>query len=316
MRQFLFSALWVLGFSALAIASQPQQPAAEPATAQTATAATTSQDASQPGQSQQTQAQQSQQQEQQSSAASSQNSAQQNSTQPAQDSVLRQITVPSGTQLLLRLQAPINTKSAQPGNGVYLQTIFPITIGNTVVIPVGSFVQGTIDRVVRPGKIKGRAQVDVHFTTLIFPNGYTVSLPGALDDVPGDSGVHKKNSEGTIERDSQKGKELGEAGIGAAIGTLSTAGTLNGTAIAAGAGAGAIAGLLVGMLTREGDIRIEAGSQIEMVLQRPLILEERKVEQANGAHSEIVPVDSVRVLEKPGRRTMGPLTPCGLPVCL
>src|SRR3974390_2325018 len=94
--------------------------------------------------------------------------AQQQLPQPQpQGDAPRQFTIPSGTQVLLSLQAPINTSTAQPGNGVYLQTIFPVVIDNTILIPVGSFVQGSIDRVERPGRVKGRAQVLMHFTTLI-----------------------------------------------------------------------------------------------------------------------------------------------------
>jgi len=236
------------------------------------------------------------------------------SAQPQSD-VAKRFTVPAGTQVLLTLQAPINTKTAHPGNGVYLRTIFPITIGNTIAIPVGSFVQGTIDHVVRPGRVKGRAQVEMHFTTLIFPSGYTVSLPAVLDDVPGESGVHKKNGEGTLEHDSQKGRDIARIGEGAAIGAISTAGTLNGKAIGIGSGAGAAAGALVALLTRGDDIRIEAGAQVEMLLQRPLVLEEQKVEEANGTRYQMIPVETNRVLSKPNH-TMSPARPCITPMCL
>ncbi len=46
------------------------------------------------------------------------------------------------------------------------------------MIPVGVYVQGVVDRVQRPGRVKGRAQLDVHFTTMIFPNGQVVEVPG------------------------------------------------------------------------------------------------------------------------------------------
>src|SRR5579872_3453871 len=243
------------------------------------------------------------------SSQPTQNGVAQNTAQKSNEAP-KQFTVPAGTQVLLRLQAPINTKMAQAGSGVYLQTIFPITSGNTVVIPVGSFVQGTIDKVVRPGHIKGRAQVQMHFTTLILPTGYTMSLPVVLDDVPGDGDVHKKSEEGTLERNGQVGRDIGAVATGAGVGTLSTAGTLNAKAIGIGAGAGAAAGLLYTLFSRGDDIRIEAGTQIEMVLQRPLVLEERKVEEANAHPTQLVPVDTVRVLEKEKHTGIAPV-PCG-----
>ena len=291
MRQFLVA---ILGFSAITMVVQGQQPVAN------STSAT--------GESQSNA----------SAAQSGQTGANSQKTQnvTTQSDALRRLMVPAGTQLLLSLEAPINTRTAQPGNGVYLRTIFPITVGNTIAVPVGSFVQGTIDRVVRPGRVKGRAQVEMHFTTLIFPSGYTVSLPGALDDVPGESGVHKKDGEGTLEHDSQKGRDIGRVGEGAAIGTIATAGTLNGKAIGIGAGAGAAAGALVALLTRGDDIRIEAGSQVEMVLQRPLVLEEQKIEEANANRSQIVPVETNRVLNKSDHHTMISPRPCTTPMCL
>src|ERR1700674_2533745 len=49
------------------------------------------------------------------------------------------ITVPSGTRVGVVLQNGISTRSAKPGDSVYLQTSFPITQNNRMVIPVGSY---------------------------------------------------------------------------------------------------------------------------------------------------------------------------------
>ena len=119
------------------------------------------------------------------------------------------IEVPAGTKVLLVLRSGVNTKTAQPGDGVYLSSTFPVIAGGRVVIPPGVFVQGVIDNVVRPGRVKGRAQVSMHFTTIIFPNGSVVSIPGAVEGLPGSDGptVKRKNGEGTIEQSSSKGKD-------------------------------------------------------------------------------------------------------------
>ncbi len=97
------------------------------------------------------------------------------------------ITVPAGTRVPLVLKNAINTKHAQPGDNVYLQTSFPVTQDNRVVIPAGTYVRGVINRVQRSGRVKGRAEVLMHFNMMIFPNGYTVSLPGTLDKTDSDS---------------------------------------------------------------------------------------------------------------------------------
>lgn len=86
--------------------------------------------------------------------------------------------VPAGTKVLLQLKSAINTRSAKAGDGVYLISIFPVVVGNRVMIPTGVYVQGVVDRVQRGGRIKGKAQLDMHFTSIIFPNGSVVEIPG------------------------------------------------------------------------------------------------------------------------------------------
>ncbi len=187
------------------------------------------------------------------------------------------ITVPAGTRVPLVLKNGINTKHAQPGDNVYLQTSFPVTQDNRIVIPAGTYVKGIINRVQRPGRVKGRAEVLVHFNTMIFPNGYTVSVPGSLDKVPDSDSAHVKDKEGTVQSDSGKGQDAATiastAGTGTLIGGLSEG--VKGVGVGAGVGAGV--GTAIVMLTRGKDVRLEPGTTVEMVLQRPLTLEEGRL---------------------------------------
>jgi hypothetical protein len=118
----------------------------------------------------------------------------------------RQLTVPAGTRVLLNLKSPINTKSAHVGDGVYCQTSFPVTQDNVNVIPAGTFVKGEITHVQRAGRVNGRAEILFKFNTMIFPNGYTVELPGTLKSDPGSTNSTVSDDEGTVKADSQKGK--------------------------------------------------------------------------------------------------------------
>src|ERR1700676_5342294 len=63
-------------------------------------------------------------------------------------------TVPAGTKVLLQLNSAVNTKSAKAGDGIYLASTFPVVVGNRVMIPTGVYVQGTVDRVLRAGRVK------------------------------------------------------------------------------------------------------------------------------------------------------------------
>ena len=100
----------------------------------------------------------------------------------------RTYTVPAGTKVLLSLKSGVNTKTARPGDGVYLVSTFPVIVGSHVLIPSGVYVQGVVDKVERPGRVKGRAKLLMHFTTMIFPNGQVVGIPGAVNNLPGSDG--------------------------------------------------------------------------------------------------------------------------------
>jgi len=206
------------------------------------------------------------------------------------------VTVPAGTRIPLVLKHAISTRSVRPGDPVYLETSFPVAQNNRILIPAGTYVQGVVDNVRRPGRVSGRAELLMHFTSLIFPNGYTLSLPGAVQGVPGADNSKVKDNEGTIQADSQKGKDAATiartTGTGAAIGALASGG--KGAGI--GAGAGGAVGLATVLLSRGQDVRMEAGSTVEMELQRPLVLEEARVTTTNR---DLLPVSHGQRLEHP-----------------
>ena len=186
----------------------------------------------------------------------------------------KEITVPAGTKVLLHLRSPINTKNARVGDDVYCETAFPVTQDNVMVIPPRTYVKGRIMRVQRPGRIKGRAELQIHFNTLIFPDGYTIQLPGTLENAPGADNEAMSGEEGTVKANGQKGKDAATVaktgGTGAAIGGLASQ-SVKGAAI--GGGIGGAVGLATVLLTRGQDIRFETGTALEMVLQRSLTLD-------------------------------------------
>src|SRR3954470_15977498 len=107
------------------------------------------------------------------------------------------VTVPSGTKVLLVLKNSVSSRNAKPSDGVFLETTFPVVEGGHVLIPAGTYVQGIVDSVKRSGRVKGRAELLLHFTTLIYPNGYTVSMPGSLESSDSADTQQVKDKEGT-----------------------------------------------------------------------------------------------------------------------
>jgi len=216
------------------------------------------------------------------------------------------ITVPSGTRVLLQLRSAINTKSAKPGDGVYLNSTFPVVVGNRVVIPSGVYVQGVVDSVVRPTR-RSKAQLNMHFTSMIFPNGSVVEIPGMVNSLPGAKQQSVQGDEGTIQQDggNNKAHNAGETAK-IAVPTGATVGSIGGLGAGhplagglEGAGAGLAAAGIVALFTKNAEVNIDSGTQVEMVLQRPLLLEESNLE---GPTTLVPATAQPQPMMKPGLR--------------
>jgi hypothetical protein len=83
------------------------------------------------------------------------------------------------------LTSPILARTAKVGDGVYAQAVFPVAVKNQMAIPPGTYVLGQIDMLTRPGWLSPHAQFQIHFTKIIFANGYTVELAGAQNVATG-----------------------------------------------------------------------------------------------------------------------------------
>lgn len=217
-------------------------------------------------------------------------------------------TVPAGTKVLLSLKSGVNTKTTHAGDSVYLVSTFPVIVGSHVLIPAGVYVQGMVDQVDRPGRVHGRARLLMHFTSMIFPNGQVVAIPGNVNNLPGSNGSRVKGTEGTIEQAGSKGRDAGNIGKGAEAGA--TGGVIGGAisdspvaGAAIGGLAGAAGGLIYTLLRRGDEVIIPEGTSLEMVMQRPLVLEASQLEGINDVrgNSQFVPARTQpRPLAKPG----------------
>jgi len=187
------------------------------------------------------------------------------------------LVIPAGTKVPLTLKQAISTKTAKEGDAVYAMTSFPIVIDDRILIPSGTYVQGKISHIQRGGHVKGRAELLIHFTSLIYPSGYTVLLPGAIENVPGAEHATTQGSEGTVRQDSDTGKKVETAaktaGAGATIGGLTDG--WKGAGIGAGIGAGV--GAAIGILSRRADVRLEPGTAVEMVILHDVSLDASRI---------------------------------------
>ncbi len=196
-------------------------------------------------------------------------------------------SVPPGTHILLNMINSVSTRQAVVGDRIYLETAFPVLSSGKIIIPPGSWVTGTITEVKRPGKVKGRGELQVRFDSLTLPNGVSRDFRADLGALDARDNQDLKREDSKVNGPSGKGGDAGTvirttaagAGLGSVIG-LGAGHAAAGAGI--GAGAGAAAGLLGVLLTRGPNAILTKGSTVEMVLDRPISFDESELDFRNS----------------------------------
>jgi hypothetical protein len=190
--------------------------------------------------------------------------------------------LPEKTRIILQLNNHLSTSVNSEGDTFTAYVTAPILIGDRIVIPKGSTVNGSISRILRPGRFKGKAVMNLLFQSI------TITGRGQLPIVASLSGVDSQGraavkSEGAVEGESSEGNDIARVLVpgmaGAGIGTL--AGGAKGAAI--GSGVGAAIGLASVFASRGKEIDIRRGATLEILLDQPLTIppEESNTASAN-----------------------------------
>lgn len=197
------------------------------------------------------------------------------------------LSVAPGTRILLSMINSVSTKQALVGDRIYLETAFPVLANGRIVVPQGSWVTGTITEVKRPGRVKGRGELQVRFDSLTLPNGVSRDFRADLGAIDARDDQKLKREDSKISGAGDKSGDLGKvvggttagtvigSGVGAAAGNIGRGAGIGG---AAGA-ASALAGVL---LTRGPDAALSKGSTVEMVLDRPLVFQDTELDFRNA----------------------------------
>jgi type IV secretion system protein VirB10 len=193
-----------------------------------------------------------------------------------------EVVIPAGTHIPIALKNTISTKSNREGDPIYAQSTFPVAINDQIIVPVGTYVQGKIISIKPAGHIKGRAEVLIHFTSLIYPSGYTVMLPGAIENAPGIDNAKVKDQEGTIQGDSNKGKTAATIAGPAANGALIGAVARGGEGALIGAGIGGAIGTTIAALSHGNEVKMGPGTTLEVVLQRDVAVDGSRISTRMG----------------------------------
>jgi type IV secretion system protein VirB10 len=214
-------------------------------------------------------------------------------TPAAERAAGKKLVVPAGTRLAVVLENGVSTRSAKAGDSLYFHTAFPVTQNNQVVIPVGSYLRGSLLESKRPGRIKGHGEFRMRLESLIFPNGYTVDLlaaPRSADT----GGKETTDSEGKVTGEGGKGKDVGTVAgttaTGAGIGAIAGGG--KGAGI--GAGIGGLLGLGAVLLTRGPEAQLPRGTTLDIVLERELPLDSSHVQFTNTGRAQPITAPTLR----------------------
>jgi hypothetical protein len=230
-------------------------------------------------------------------AQDSSQSSQSNSTGAA-------VRVAGGTRLALVLTQPVQTRYIHHGDDIYAQVTDPVSAGNQVVIPPGTFVQGTVDKISRQG---GRGEIRLQSMAITFPDGYVTPVAGPITLQTTDGYALK--DPGSKRAASAILLPLAGVGAGALIGhsvgqadstvtsnfppgcmppqfgctTISTPvmGT-KGKDTAIGAAIGGAAGMIASIfvLVSSHHYFMPAGAPVQATLQEPITLQENEVAKA------------------------------------
>jgi hypothetical protein len=184
----------------------------------------------------------------------------------ANDTVL-----PEKTRITLQLNNKLSTKVNSEGDGFTAYVTAPVQLGDKIIIPKGSIVTGSISRIIRPGRFKGKAVLNVLFQSIEIPGRGQLPIVASLArmDSEGNGGIR---AEGTVEGEGSEGSDIGRIVmpgiVGAGVGTLAGGG--KGAAI--GGGIGAAIGLATVFATLGKEIEVPRGSSMDITLDKPLTI--------------------------------------------
>jgi hypothetical protein len=223
------------------------------------------------------------------------------------------ITAPAGTHVLMQLVSPLDTESAVSESGVYLETIFPVVSDNRLAVPAGTRVHGIVIADKRAGRLSRAARFRIGFTLLVFANGYTVPIQGALQSIPGSTSARANPKQSSVSRVDQIDKTLPAIGAGALAGGVigsvrhTGIGTWRGAALGAALATGAV------LITRGDSIHWPAGTTIEMVLTEPVNIDDQQISEALNMRAPRLtavapPPDENTAVRRPPEQRRHPLT--------
>jgi hypothetical protein len=208
--------------------------------------------------------------------------------------------LPPGTKLPLGLLRPLKLKA---GRDIYLQITFPVTVGNQMVIPPGTYIQGVVEKVIRKDRRRERLEFAVRSANMIFLNGYTVPITGTVNIATTNAALQEPLRNG----DGQPAAAM------AAVGSATTpslptdpfAKDVHNAMIVIGVVA-AVAVTTAIVLAARSDPYVEVGTPLEIILPAPLFLDAGRVMAALQQFNQQAGYAPVQIVQPPMKPAQPP----------
>ncbi|MBI3933223.1 MAG: hypothetical protein HY316_00935 [Acidobacteria bacterium] len=214
------------------------------------------------------------------------------------------VTLPAGTTLQVVLETHLNTKESKSGDAFRSRLVLPVFVDEQEVLPIGGIVEGTVVRVQGPGRVSGKAEMQLRPEKITLPSGEVLPLSATITGGSAGENTTVDSDEGTIQGSGKEGMDVrgtaGGATTGAILGAViaDQAGAGIGTGAAIGAGAIVAVAVLRQLFKRGNDAELPAGSEISLELNRPLsfnpTMQEVPPSSSRNAESRGVPRDERR----------------------
>jgi hypothetical protein len=172
------------------------------------------------------------------------------------------LTLPAGTQLNVVLETTLNTKTTQAGDRFRARVVLPVWANQKEILPVGTAVLGTVVNLKGPGRVKGRAEMQLRPEKLLLPDGRDILLGASIESAKSDDDTKIEGKEGAVKAGSKDGINKRGAATGAVMGAAVGMATGGGTGAAIGAGAVGAIVLLHQVLKKGKDASLNAGTEL------------------------------------------------------
>jgi type IV secretion system protein VirB10 len=209
--------------------------------------------------------------------------------------------LPPGTKLPLGLLRPLKLKS---GQDIYLQITFPVTVGNQMVIPPGTYIQGVVEKIVRKDRRRYRLDFEVRSASMIFLNGYTVPIAGTVNIATTNAVL-----QAPLPRNSNGQPVAAMAAVGSAttpsLPSDPFAKDVHNAMIVIGVVA-AVAVTTAIVLAARSDPYVEVGTPLEIILPAPLFLDAGRVMAALQQFNQQAGYAPVQIVQPPMKPAQPP----------